>query len=124
MKHLRIFEEFKYGTVYTSKEEDANTKTIDIAGYKVHVIDREDISGLKSIWSVHTILESNSFTLDDLCFSNLEEAKGYIEDILRRYEGNTVRAKSFILKKMVLDLVNTNGRVSNEYLNGPNIKIV
>jgi len=37
MKNLKIFEEFKVGTYYTSAKEDSSTRTEEISGYHPNV---------------------------------------------------------------------------------------
>ena len=58
MKHLKIFEEFKVGTLYTAKDEDSNTTQIEIDGYPVKIINTEDSPGCKSVYSSILVLKN------------------------------------------------------------------
>ncbi len=103
MKHLKIFEEFKVGTYYTSSQEDSSTHTEEISGYPVKIIDRN--SGEKAVFAISLILASGSVMLQDLCFSELNDAKKHIADIITKFEKSDLKIESFIIKKMILDLV-------------------
>ena len=78
MKHLKIFEEFKVGTLYTAKDEDSNTTQIEIDGYPVKIINREDIPGCQSVYVPILVLKKGITDLDDLCFSELDEEIDYL----------------------------------------------
>jgi hypothetical protein len=103
MKHLRLFEELKVGTYYTSTQEDSSTRNEEISGYSVKIIDRN--SGEKGVFSISLILSSGNVMLQDLCFSELDEAKKHIADIITQFEKSDLKIGSFIIKKMILDLV-------------------
>ena len=49
MKHLKIFEEFIVGNLYVM---DKDVTQIEIDGFPVKIVNREDVSGLKSIYNI------------------------------------------------------------------------
>jgi hypothetical protein len=61
MKHLKIFEEFKVGTLYTAKVDDSNTTQIEIDGYPVKIINREDSPGCQSLCAYFSFKNRNNF---------------------------------------------------------------
>lgn len=105
MKYLKIFEEFKVGTLYTAKVEDSNTSQIEIDGYPVKIINKEDKPGCQSVYVPILVLKSGTTTLEDLCFTELDEVKNHISSMIKRYENSNLNIDSFIVKKMILDLV-------------------
>ena len=110
MKHLKIFEEFKVGTLYTAKDEDSNTTQIEIDGYPVKIINREDIPGCKSVYVPILVLKKGITGLEDLCFSELDEVKNHISSMIKGYERLNIDIDSFIVKKMILDLIAPNNK--------------
>ena len=111
MKHLKIFEEFKVGTLYTAKSEDSNTTQIEIDGYPVKIINREDIPGCQSVYVPILVLKKGITDLDDLCFSELDEVKNHISNMIKRYLlPPKVDIDSFIVKKLILDLIAPNNK--------------
>ncbi len=105
MKYLKIFEEFKVGTLYTAKVEDSNTSQIEIDRYPVKIINKEDSPGCQSVYVPILVLKSGTTTLEDLCFTELDEVKNHISSMIKRYESSNLNIDSFIVKKMILDLV-------------------
>lgn len=105
MKYLKIFEEFKVGILYTAKVEDSNTTQIEIDGYPVKIINREDSPGCQSVYVPILVLKTGTTTLENLCFSELDEVKNHISSMIKRYESSNLEIDSFIVKKMILDLV-------------------
>ncbi len=105
MKYLKIFEEFKVGILYTAKAEDSNTSQIEIDGYPVKIINKEDKPGCQSVYVPILVLKSGTTTLEDLCFTELDEVKNHISSMIKRYESSNLNIDSFIVKKMILDLV-------------------
>lgn len=103
MKRLKIFEEFKVGTFYTSSKEDSMSQTEEVSGYSVKIIDRK--GGGDSVYTVTLVLASGNVMLLDLCFSELEEAKNYITDVVQKFKDSKLEIDSFIIKKLSLDLV-------------------
>lgn len=103
MKRLKIFEEFKVGTFYTSTKEDSVTQTEEVSGYPVKIIDRN--SSDKVVFTVTLVFSSGNVMLLDLCFSELEEAKNYITDVVQKFKDSKLEIDSFIIKKLSLDLV-------------------
>jgi hypothetical protein len=103
MKRLKIFEEFKVGTFYTSTKEDSVTQTEEVSGYPVKIIDRN--SSDKAVFTVTLVFSSGNVMLLDLCFSELEEAKNYITDVVQKFKDSKLEIDSFIIKKLSLDLV-------------------
>ena len=105
MKYLKIFEEFKVGTLYTGRVEDSNTTQIEIDGYTVKIINTEDSPGCQSVYVPILVLKKGITTLESLCFSELDEVKNHISSMIKRYESSNLDIDSFIVKKMILDLV-------------------
>ena len=103
MKRLKIFEEFKVGGFYTSSKEDSMSQTEEVSGYIVKIIDRK--GGGSSVYTVTLVLASGSVMLLDLCFSELEEAKNYISDVVKEFEDSDLKIGSFVIKRLGLDLV-------------------
>jgi len=105
MKHLKIFEEFKVGTLYTGTDEDSNTGQIEIDGYPVKIINAEGGHGCKFVYSSILVLKNGITTLENLCFSELDEVKNHISRMIKRYEKSNIDIDSFIVKKMILDMI-------------------
>jgi len=114
MKHLKIFEEFKVGTLYTDKGEDSNTGQIEIDGYPVKIINAEGGHGCKFVYSSILVLKSGVTTLENLCFSELDEVKNHISRMIKGYEKEDLDIDSFIVKKMILDLVDVKSEEDGE----------
>jgi hypothetical protein len=114
MKHLKIFEEFKVGTLYTAKDEDSNTGQIEIDGYPVKIINAEGGHGCKFVYSSILVLKNGITTLENLCFSELDEVKNHISRMIKRYEKSNIDIDSFIVKKMILDLVDVKSEEDGE----------
>jgi hypothetical protein len=114
MKHLKIFEEFKVGTLYTDKDEDSNTGQIEIDGYPVKIINAEGGHGCKFVYSSILVLKNGITTLENLCFSELDEVKNHISRMIKRYEKSNIDIDSFIVKKMILDLVDVKSEEDGE----------
>lgn len=122
MKHLRLFEEFNVGNLYVF---DKDVTQIEIDGFPVKIVNREDVSGLKSIYNI--IIVSKGAQLDSLCFSELDDAKNHISHLINLYQNPTDGGPlilkdrdSFIIKKTILDLVD----VKSEEEGGAMDKIV
>ncbi len=94
MKHLKLFEAYIKDVV----------KSFDIDGYKVNVSDCTDVPGHKAIYTVEEYL-SNGTGSYPVCFSDVELAKDYIKGMIERNEVNADEVKGFLIRKMMLDLV-------------------
>ena len=52
------------------------------------------------------VLKTGTISLEELCFSELDEVKNHISSMIKRYERiKNLEIDSFIVKKMILDLV-------------------
>lgn len=105
MKRLKIFEEFKVGSFYTSSKEDSMSQTEEVSGYSVKIIDRK--GGGSSVYTVTLVLAIGGVMLLDLCFSDLQEAKNYISEVVKEFEDSDLKIGSFVIKRLGLDLVSS-----------------
>jgi hypothetical protein len=110
MKRLKIFEEFKVGSFYTSSKDDSMSQTQEVSGYSVKIIDKKEAGS--SVYTVTLVLASGSVMLLDLCFSELKEAKNYISDVVKEFEDSNLKIGSFVIKRLSLDLVSSSGSAS------------
>ena len=117
MKHLKLFEAYIKDVV----------KSFDIDGYKVNVSDCTDVPGHKAIYTVEEYL-SNGTGSYPVCFSDVELAKDYIKGMIERRELNGVMAgqvlehhKGFLIRKMMLDLVDVKEGDDGEQINSTKI---
>jgi len=117
MKHLKIFEEFKVGNLYVM---DKDVTQIEIDGFPVKIVNREDVSGLKSIYNI-IVVSKGSAQLGIQCFSELDDAKNQVSRLINLYQNQTdgeplIRKDrdSFIIKKAILDLVVPNKKAVSD----------
>ena len=106
MKHLKIFEEFKAGSLYIMGKDVTET---EVDGIPVKIVNRKDVSGLKSIYNIITLSKGTAL-LSLQCFSNLEDAKNHISNIIKKYQnpsdgGEPIQVESFVIEQTILDLV-------------------
>lgn len=109
MKHLKLFEAYIKDVV----------KSFDIDGYKVNVSDCTDVPGHKAIYTVEEYL-SNGTGSYPVCFSDVELAKDYIKGMIERREINE-HHKGFLIRKMMLDLVDVKEGDDGEQINSTKI---
>ena len=116
MKNLKLFEEFKVGNLYVM---DTDVTQIEIDGFPVKIVNRKDVSGLKSIYNI--IIVSKGAQLSSQCFSELDDAKNHISHLINLYQNQTdgeplIRKDrdSFIIKKAILDLVDVKSEEDGE----------
>jgi len=103
MKHLKLFEAYIKNPV----------KTIDIDGYKINITDCTDVPGHKAIYTVEE-RSANGTGAYPVCFSDIELAKNYIKGMIERNEVNTDEVQSFLIRKMILDLVDVESEEDGE----------
>ncbi len=103
MKHLKLFEAYIKNPV----------KTIDIDGYKINITDCTDVPGHKAIYTVEEG-SANGTGAYPVCFSDIELAKNYIKGMIERNEVNTDEVQSFLIRKMILDLVDVESEEDGE----------
>jgi len=103
MKHLKLFEAYIKDVV----------KSFDIDGYKVHVSDCTDVPGHKAIYTVEEKLVNGTGSYP-VCFSDVELAKDYIKGMIERNEINADEVKGFLIRKMMLDLVDVKSEEDGE----------
>lgn len=103
MKHLKLFEAYIKDVV----------KSFDIDGYKVHVSDCTDVPGHKAIYTVEEKLVNGTGSYP-VCFSDVELAKDYIKGMIERNEINADEVKGFLIRKMMLDLVDVKLEEDND----------
>ncbi len=103
MKHLKLFEAYIKNPV----------KTIDIDGYKINITDCTDVPGHKAIYTVEE-RSANGTGAYPVCFSDIELAKNYIKGMIERNEINTDEVQSFLIRKMILDLVDVESEEDGE----------
>jgi len=103
MKHLKLFEAYIKNPV----------KTIDIDGYKINITDCTDVPGHKAIYTVEEG-SANGTGAYPVCFSDIELAKNYIKGMIERNEVNTDEVQSFLIRKMMLDLVDVESEEEGE----------
>lgn len=103
MKHLKLFEAYIKNPV----------KTIDIDGYKINITDCTDVPGHKAIYTVEE-RSANGTGAYPVCFSDIELAKNYIKGMIERNEVNTDEVQSFLIRKMILDLVDVESEEEGE----------
>lgn len=103
MKHLKLFEAYIKNPV----------KTIDIDGYKINITDCTDVPGHKAIYTVEE-RSANGTGAYPVCFSDIELAKNYIKEMIERNEVNTDEVQSFLIRKMMLDLVDVESEEDGE----------
>jgi len=103
MKHLKLFEAYIKNPV----------KTIDIDGYKINITDCTDVPGHKAIYTVEE-RSANDTGSYPVCFSDIELAKNYIKGMIERNEVNKDEVQSFLIRKMMLDLVDVKSIKSEE----------
>jgi hypothetical protein len=103
MKHLKLFEAYIKNPV----------KTIDIDGYKINITDCTDVPGHKAIYTVEE-RSANGTGAYPVCFSDIELAKNYIKGMIERNEVNTDEVQSFLIRKMMLDLVDVESEEDGE----------
>jgi hypothetical protein len=103
MKHLKLFEAYIKNPV----------KTIDIDGYKINITDCTDVPGHKAIYTVEE-RSANGTGAYPVCFSDIELAKNYINGMIERNEVNTDEVQSFLIRKMMLDLVDVESEEEGE----------
>ena len=115
MKHLKIFEEFKAGNLYVMDEDITQ---IEVDGFPVKIVNREDVSGLKSIYNIITVSKGVA-QLGIRCFSKLDDAKNHISRLINIYQNppngdEPVEVGSFIITKTILDLVDVKSEEDGE----------
>jgi hypothetical protein len=111
MKHLKIFEEFKAGNLYVMDED---VTQIEVDGFPVKIVNREDVSGLKSIYNIITVSKGVA-QLGIKSFSELDDAKNQISRLINIYQNppngdEPVEVGSFIIIKTILDLIAPNNK--------------
>lgn len=101
MRRLKIFEEFKVGTLYTGSDEDSRTARSEVSGHPVDIIDRDDSGIGRPVWAVF-MTGAKATSIEDICFLDLEDAKSHVASMSKRYEDSGVEVSSFLIKKLIL----------------------
>ena len=104
MKYLKIFEEFKVGSLYVM--DDSDVTQIEIDGIPVKIVNREDSPGCQSVYIIIDVSEGSA-QVGIQCFSKLDDAKNYISNMIKRYKnpsdgGDPIEINSFVIKKAIL----------------------